>query len=143
MINNSGILRKIFQKIFALSVQICDSQTLLYTEPEMKHFSWKFPFTCVMMKYTGGESRNDGALRPQMTFSSKKCRCNCQLRKCKAGLVSFLRIFGYKWRYKPMILPEKLVYLRKQKGLNQEELAEKMALSRQSISRWESGVSLR
>lgn len=38
-----------------------------------------------------------------------------------------------------MILPEKLVYLRKQKGLSQEELAEKMALSRQSISRWESG----
>lgn len=38
-----------------------------------------------------------------------------------------------------MILPEKLVYLRKQKGLSQEELAEMMALSRQSISRWESG----
>lgn len=30
-----------------------------------------------------------------------------------------------------MILPEKLVYLRKQKGLSQEELAEMMALSRQ------------
>ena len=38
-----------------------------------------------------------------------------------------------------MNLPEKLVYLRKQKGLSQEELAEKMALSRQAISRWESG----
>ena len=38
-----------------------------------------------------------------------------------------------------MNLPEKLVYLRKQKGLSQEELAEKMVLSRQSISRWESG----
>ena len=41
-----------------------------------------------------------------------------------------------------MNLPEKLVYLRKQKGLSQEELAEKMELSRQSISRWESGGSV-
>lgn len=38
-----------------------------------------------------------------------------------------------------MNLPDKLIYLRKQKGLSQEELAEKMALSRQSVSRWESG----
>jgi len=38
-----------------------------------------------------------------------------------------------------MNLPEKLVYLRKQKGLSQEELAERMELSRQAISRWESG----
>lgn len=38
-----------------------------------------------------------------------------------------------------MNLPDKLTYLRKQKGLSQEELAEKMKLSRQSVSRWESG----
>ena len=31
--------------------------------------------------------------------------------------------------------------LRKQKGLSQEELAEKVNVSRQAVSKWESGVS--
>ena len=36
-----------------------------------------------------------------------------------------------------MILADKIIYLRKKAGLSQEELAEKMGVSRQSISKWE------
>lgn len=42
-----------------------------------------------------------------------------------------------------MILSEKLIMLRKKNGWSQEELAMKMDISRQSVSKWESGVSLR
>lgn len=41
-----------------------------------------------------------------------------------------------------MQLNEKLILLRKQKGLSQIELAEKINVSRQAISKWETGVSL-
>ena len=41
-----------------------------------------------------------------------------------------------------MKFSEKLIALRKQKGWSQEELAEKLDVSRQSISKWESGQSL-
>lgn len=40
-----------------------------------------------------------------------------------------------------MILSEKLIMLRKKNGWSQEELAMKMDISRQSVSKWESGVS--
>ncbi len=40
-----------------------------------------------------------------------------------------------------MILAEKIVFLRKKKGWSQEELAEKLDISRQSVSKWELGVS--
>ena len=36
-----------------------------------------------------------------------------------------------------MILAEKIVLLRKMKGMSQEELAEQLGVSRQSISKWE------
>lgn len=41
-----------------------------------------------------------------------------------------------------MELKEKLVALRKEKGLTQLAVAEKLDVSRQAISRWESGVVL-
>jgi len=41
-----------------------------------------------------------------------------------------------------MILAEKIVRLRKQVGWSQEELAEKMNISRQSVSKWESTNSI-
>ncbi|KIR01445.1 hypothetical protein P261_00259 [Lachnospiraceae bacterium TWA4] len=41
-----------------------------------------------------------------------------------------------------MIISEKLYQLRNRSGLSQEELAEKMNVSRQSISKWESGSSI-
>ncbi len=41
-----------------------------------------------------------------------------------------------------MMLGEKLQYLRKSKGMSQEQLAEKLAVSRQAVSKWELGESL-
>ena len=41
-----------------------------------------------------------------------------------------------------MILAEKITYLRKQRGWSQEELAMKLNVSRQSVSKWESAASL-
>ena len=41
-----------------------------------------------------------------------------------------------------MILAEKIIDLRKKNGWSQEELAEKMEVSRQSISKWEGAQSV-
>lgn len=41
-----------------------------------------------------------------------------------------------------MILADKIAALRKKKGWSQEELAEKLGISRQSVSKWESGASI-
>lgn len=40
-----------------------------------------------------------------------------------------------------MIFAEKLKTLRKEKNISQEQLAEKIHVSRQAITKWESGVS--
>ena len=41
-----------------------------------------------------------------------------------------------------MILADKIMSLRKQNGWSQEELAEQLNVSRQSVSKWESGTSI-
>lgn len=41
-----------------------------------------------------------------------------------------------------MILAEKITMLRKKNGWSQEELADKLQISRQSVSKWESGASI-
>ncbi len=41
-----------------------------------------------------------------------------------------------------MILGEKLSILRKQNGFSQEELAEKLNISRQTVSKWENGLAI-
>ncbi len=41
-----------------------------------------------------------------------------------------------------MILAEKIMQLRKKNGWSQEELAEKLNISRQSVSKWEGGASI-
>ena len=41
-----------------------------------------------------------------------------------------------------MVLGEKLLYLRKKQGMSQEQLAAKVTVSRQAISKWELGESL-
>lgn len=38
-----------------------------------------------------------------------------------------------------MTLPERLQVLRKKSGLSQEQLAEMLNVSRQAVSKWESG----
>lgn len=42
-----------------------------------------------------------------------------------------------------MKLADRIAQLRKQFGFSQEELGEKLGVSRQAVSKWESGVSLR
>ena len=42
-----------------------------------------------------------------------------------------------------MNLSETIQRLRKQAGMSQEALAETLGVSRQAVSKWESGVSLR
>lgn len=42
-----------------------------------------------------------------------------------------------------MELYEKILYLRKQQNLSQEALAERLSVSRQAVSKWEAGGSLR
>ena len=42
-----------------------------------------------------------------------------------------------------MQFSEKLSSLRRQKGYSQEQLADRLGVTRQSVSKWESGVSLR
>ena len=42
-----------------------------------------------------------------------------------------------------MTFGEKLKEARKNAGLSQEELAEKISVSRSAVAKWESGVSLR
>ena len=41
-----------------------------------------------------------------------------------------------------MILADKIISLRKKCGWSQEELAEQLGISRQSVSKWESGMSI-
>jgi len=41
-----------------------------------------------------------------------------------------------------MKLSEKIYYCRKRSGLSQEELAERLGVSRQSVSKWETGAAL-
>ena len=41
-----------------------------------------------------------------------------------------------------MIIGEKISLLRKRNGWSQEELADKMNVSRQSVSKWESAASI-
>lgn len=41
-----------------------------------------------------------------------------------------------------MILGEKIIHLRKQRAWSQEELAAQLGISRQSVSKWESGASI-
>ncbi len=42
-----------------------------------------------------------------------------------------------------MTLEEQIKHYRKQAGLSQEKMAEKIGVSRQAITKWENGVSLR
>lgn len=42
-----------------------------------------------------------------------------------------------------MELYERISLARKKAGLSQEQLGEKLGVSRQAVSKWESGVSLR
>ncbi len=42
-----------------------------------------------------------------------------------------------------MNIADRIQQLRKKKGISQEELADRIGISRQAVSKWESGGSLR
>ena len=50
---------------------------------------------------------------------------------------------GKKEADRPMSFKEQLIRLRKQRGLSQEQLGQHIGVSRQTVSKWELGVSLR
>lgn len=55
---------------------------------------------------------------------------------------SFLIKFNYRKGGIAMILADKIIKLRKQNGWSQEELADKLNVSRQAVSKWESTASI-
>ena len=68
------------------------------------------------------------------------------LRKCKVDVVAPKGAFGYNEITKSkenfiMRLSDKIVKLRKTNGWSQEELSEKLNVSRQAISRWEGATA--
>lgn len=71
---------------------------------------------------------------------------NRRLAECKARLVDATGRIGHaedvlRGKEHPMILAEKIIDLRKKNGWSQEQLADKLGVSRQSISKWESAQS--
>ena len=74
-------------------------------------------------------------------------RCNGSLRLFLRVLVDIKRLVCYDFFIiivtggEVMTLGEKIQKLRKQQGLSQEALAEKVTVTRQTISKWELGVS--
>jgi transcriptional regulator with XRE-family HTH domain len=72
--------------------------------------------------------------------------CNRQLTRFQVGLVVRKEARGYLCRkittIMTMILSEKIMSLRKEAGWSQEELADKLDVSRQSVSKWESSQSI-
>ena len=71
---------------------------------------------------------------------------NRRLRKFQGNLLDFLGENRYtehsERRREHMSLGENIARLRVRQGLSQEELADMLGVSRQSVSKWESGVSL-
>lgn len=54
-------------------------------------------------------------------------------------LIILLRLFHTKKGEVAMNMADRIQYLRKTKGISQEELADKVGVSRQAVSKWESG----
>lgn len=64
------------------------------------------------------------------------------MRNCTRKVLVFYWRFGYaEGERRSQMLSEKLYQLRRSRGLSQEQLAEQLNVSRQAVSKWESGVS--
>ena len=87
-------------------------------------------------------ANNITVVRRQQVKTQRKV----MLRKCKLEVVVTESVLCYNEITKSkedfiMKLSDKIVRLRKSNGMSQEELADKLGVSRQAISRWEMGVS--
>lgn len=75
--------------------------------------------------------------------SSEFQACNINVRKCKHYVVYFSMVFhilvNETGEYQ-MNLGERIIEQREKKNMNQFDLAEKLDVSRQTISRWESNI---
>ena len=73
--------------------------------------------------------------------------CQLQVDKFPAYFSCHIVGFGVSWMQDQkggrtmMELYERIALARKQAGLSQEQLGEKLGVSRQAVSKWESGVS--
>ena len=65
----------------------------------------------------------------------------CNLEALYDIRIRTLKIINKQGEFK-MILADKILSLRKSNGWSQDELAEKMNVSRQSISKWESAAAI-
>jgi transcriptional regulator with XRE-family HTH domain len=84
----------------------------------------------------------------QFSFQTKKIsKSNRRLTNCKAKMVAHNGQKCYNVIKKPqggaiMTLSDKIIRERKKNGWSQEELAEKVNVSRQAVSKWEAGQSV-
>ena len=69
-------------------------------------------------------------------------QCNHRLQKFQGQLIECHRELQYSFSKEvKQMLSEKIYTLRRKSGLSQEQLAEKIGVSRQAISKWEGGLS--
>ena len=66
--------------------------------------------------------------------------CKNQLFLCSATIKKMIEFAVERW--KKMKFCEKLVKLRKNNNMSQEQLADRLGVSRQAVSKWESGISM-
>ena len=89
----------------------------------------------------------NGFDKPFAASKFEIAQCKVMLRNCKVDAVAFDRAFSYNEITESkedfiMKLSDKIVGLRKSRGMSQEELAEKLNVSRQAVSRWEMGTAM-
>ena len=81
-------------------------------------------------------------------FQAIKSSRNQRLSHCHPCMVAMQRanlvqLVQTKKGATAMNVAERIQYLRKTKGMSQEELADRIGVSRQAVSKWEGGGSLR
>lgn len=79
-------------------------------------------------------------------LGQKLCICNEWLTTCKAAMVALQQLNLIESAYQNkeefiMNISDRIQSLRKSKGISQEELADKIGVSRQAVSKWESEQS--
>ena len=81
--------------------------------------------------------------RPDVTTNRQIANMDCLPTGPGKDILDTAASIAAARRIAEMKFQEKLISLRKQKGLSQEELGLELHVSRQTVSKWESGGSLR